>query len=458
MPVVRSVMRGEVGAMLALAAPLAGANLAQMAMGLTNAMMVGRLGGASLAAAGLGAALYFTLAMVCQGVLIAVAPLAAHAIGRGEPEAAGRIGGAGMILAAMLALPVLALLTVAPHALALIGYEAALAADITRYLSAVQWGAPAFLGFVVLRAMLSATTRVRPIMLVLLLGVPANAALNWALIFGHLGFPALGIFGSGAATAIIQWVMLLALAGYVRISRLRLRVGRRFGAELRLIVGLGLPISGLLALEVGLFNAAGVVMGLFGADALGAHQLAINFASLTFMVPLGMAQAATVRVAFQLGARNYAAARRAGLVALALGGAVMLAPCALMLAAPWAITGIYLDLGEAANLGTAATAVRLLAIAGIFQVFDGLQVIAAGALRGYRDTALPMAIAAFGYWGIGFVGGWVFAFPLGGGAVGLWWGLALGLAVVALLLSLRLHFRSRAEDGAPVVAATVLSD
>src|SRR6266851_369247 len=141
MPVVRSVMRGEVGAMLALAAPLAGANLAQMAMGLTNAMMVGRLGGASLAAAGLGAALYFTLAMVCQGVLIAVAPLAAHAIGRGEPEAAGRIGGAGMILAAMLALPVLALLTVAPHALALIGYEAALAADITRYLSAVQWGA-----------------------------------------------------------------------------------------------------------------------------------------------------------------------------------------------------------------------------------------------------------------------------------------------------------------------------
>src|SRR5216683_5328191 len=124
MPVARSVMRGEVGAMLALAAPLAGANLAQMAMGLTNAMMVGRLGGASLAAAGLGAALYFTLAMVCQGVLIAVAPLAAHAIGRGEPEAAGRIGGAGMILAAMLALPVLALLTVAPHALALIGYEA----------------------------------------------------------------------------------------------------------------------------------------------------------------------------------------------------------------------------------------------------------------------------------------------------------------------------------------------
>ncbi len=329
----------------------------------------------------------------------------------------------------------------------------------SRGISQQSNGAPAFLGFVVLRAMLSATTRVRPIMLVLLLGVPANAALNWALIFGHLGFPALGIFGSGAATAIIQWVMLLALAGYVRISRLRLLgVGRRFGAELRLIVGLGLPISGLLALEVGLFNAAGVVMGLFGADALGAHQLAINFASLTFMVPLGMAQAATVRVAFQLGARNYAAARRAGLVALALGGAVMLAPCALMLAAPWAITGIYLDLGEAANLGTAATAVRLLAIAGIFQVFDGLQVIAAGALRGYRDTALPMAIAAFGYWGIGFVGGWVFAFPLGGGAVGLWWGLALGLAVVALLLSLRLHFRSRAEDGAPVVAATVLSD
>jgi MATE family multidrug resistance protein len=424
---------------------------------LTNAIMVGHLGGASLAAAGLGAACYFTLVMICQGVLVAVAPLAAHAIGAGEPDAAGGIGGAGIVLAAIMATPVLVLLIAAPHALALLGYEAALAGDIARYLSALQWGAPAFLGFVVLRALLSAAARVRAIMVLLLLAVPFNAGLNWILIFGHLGLPAFGIVGSGCATAVVQWLMLIALAGYTRRAGLRLHLGRRLAADLGRIISLGVPISGLLALEVGLFNATGVVMGLFGADALGAHQLAMNFASLTFMVPLGMGQAVTVRVAFQLGAGDRAAARRAGLCTLVVGGAVMLLPCVAMLVMPRAITAIYLDLDDAANVATVAIAVQLLAIGGVFQIFDGLQVIAAGALRGYRDTALPMAIAAFGYWGVGFLGGWIFAFPLGYGAVGLWWGFALGLATVALLLSLRLHYRSRLGQSQPIKVAPALS-
>ena len=444
---------------MALAAPLAGANLAQMAMGLTNAITVGHLGGASLAAAGLGSALYFTLAMICQGVLIAVAPLAAHAIGADDRPAVDRIAGAGMILAAVLAVPVFVLLTIAPRLLTLLGYDPGLAADIARYLSAIRWGAPAFLAFAVLRAMLSAASRVRAVMLVVLLAVPANAALNWALVFGHLGLPALGIFGSGCSTASIQWLMMLGLAGYTLTlpvgSRPRFR-GRR-GGEFGRIIRVGLPISGLLALEVGVFNVTGVLMGLLGADALGAHQLAINFASLTFMVPLGIAQAATVRVAFELGAGEPAAARRAGLVALALGGGLMLAPSVLMLAFPLAIAGLYLDLADPGNSGTAAIAVQLLAIAALFQVFDGVQVIAAGALRGYRDTAVPMLFAAFGYWGVGFAGGWALAFPLGYGAMGLWWGLALGLVVVALLLTLRLQRRSRvAYHAAPLAGAQAL--
>jgi MATE family multidrug resistance protein len=200
-------------------------------------------------------------------------------------------------------------------------------------------------------------------------------------------------------------------------------------------------------------------MGLFGADALGAHQLAINFASLTFMVPLGIAQAATVRVALQLGAGRSAAARDAGFLAVALGGALMLVPCLAMLAAPQMIVGLYLDPAAPENQGTAAIAVRLLVIAALFQVFDGIQVIAAGALRGYRDTAVPMLMAAFGYWGAGFAGGWVLAFPLGYGAVGLWYGLALGLAVVALLLTLRLAWRSRRggrQSAAPEVEASAI--
>jgi MATE family multidrug resistance protein len=444
-------MRAEIRATLALAAPLAGANLAQMAMGLTNAIVVGRLGGGALAAAGLGAGLYFILVMVCQGVLVAVAPLAAHAIGAGDHPAAARTAGAGMVLALLLALPVFALLTLAPQLLVLLGYEKALAANIADFLSAIRWGSPAFLIFAVLRAMLSAASRVRPIVIVLLLGVPANAALNWVLVFGHLGLPALGIAGSGCATAIVQWLMALGLAGYMALlpTGPKLRFARR-GGEFGRIVRVGLPISGLLALEVGVFNGTGILMGLLGADALGAHQLAMNFASLTFMVPLGIAQAATVRVAFELGRGAREAGRRAGFVALALGGVAMLIPCVVMLVFPLTIAGIYLDLADPKNHGTALIAVQLLAIAALFQVFDGVQVIAVGALRGYRDTAVPMLIAAFGYWGAGFAVSWALAFPLGYGAAGLWWGLALGLAIVALLLVLRFHHRSRvAYEHAP---------
>ena len=206
-------LRIELRAMLALAAPLAAANLANMAMGITNAVMVGHLGGAALAAAGLGSGIYFTLVMICQGVLTAVSPLAAHAIGGGDRIAAGRFAGAGLVLAALLAVPVLQLLTIAPLLLGAIGYDPTLTDNIAGYLGAIRWGAPAFLVSAVLRAMLSATGRPRVIMVVMLCGIPANAALNWVLIFGHLGFPTLGIAGSGGATAAIQWTTMLIVAG-----------------------------------------------------------------------------------------------------------------------------------------------------------------------------------------------------------------------------------------------------
>mgnify|MGYP002401912755 CR=1 FL=1 len=453
-------MPAELRATLALAAPLAAANVATMVMGITNAVMVGHLGGAALAAAGLGGAVYFTLVMICQGVLNAVAPLAAHAIGAGDHDAAGRIAAAGLGLAALLAMPMLVLLTVAPLLLHAIGYEPKLAADIAGYLSAIRWGAPAFLLSAVLRAMLSASGRPRVVMVVLLCGIPANAALNWVLIFGHLGLPALGIAGSGCATAAIQWLMMLTIAGYMALAPGTAPVrfgrglsGRRLFAEFGQILRVGLPIGGLFAMEIGVFNTTGVLMGLFGADALGAHQLTINFASLTFMVPLGIAQAAVVRVALHLGADAPAAAVRAGRTAIALAAGFMLAMSVLLLAAPLAIIRLYLDIADPANRGVVQIAVSLIAIAALFQVLDGVQVVAVGALRGYRDTTVPMLVAAIGYWGIGFSGGWALAFPLGWGPVGMWWGLALGLAVVAVSLTLRLEWRARSETGPGTAAA-----
>jgi len=204
----------------------------------------------------------------------------------------------------------------------------------------------------------------------------------------------------------------------------------------------------------------GILMGLLGADALGAHQLVLNVASVTFMVPLGLGQAATVRVAFQLGLGAPAAARRAGYVAVALGASFMVTMALLLLLMPRTIASAYVSLDDPANRGLIAIAVQLLVIAALFQIFDGVQVIAVGALRGYRDTAVPMLIAAIGYWAIGFAASWLLAFPLGLGAVGLWWGLALGLAVVAISLILRLRFRAGAQIHAiekPLLAATGLS-
>src|SRR5579862_5407982 len=455
----RSPIAAEIRATLAVAAPLAGANLAQMAMGVTNTLMVGHLGAVPLAAAGLGAGLYFMLLILCMGVLEAVAPLAAHAIGAEDHPTAGRVAGAGLIVAAVLAVPLMVLFTIIPTLLSLLGYSPELTAEIGGFLRAIRWGAPAFLGFAVLRFLLIAAFHARIVMLVPLLGIPLNAVLNWILIFGHCGMPALGSAGSGWATAIIQWLMFVCLAGYVALTprRIPVRMALRVLAEIPRILRLGMPIGVLRGLEIGVFVTTGIVMGVFGADALGAHQLVINVASITFMVPLGLGQAAMARVAFQLGLGVPVAARRAGFVAVALGALFMGAMAVLLWVAPRAIAGLYLDLGDPANDGTVAIAVELFVIAALFQIFDGVQVIAVGALRGYRDTAVPMLIALVGYWAIGFVGSWVLAFPLGLGPVGLWSGLALGLAVVAVSLTLRLHFRARLEirgaEEASLVAA-----
>src|SRR5437868_5846335 len=362
----RPPIAAEIRATLAVAAPLAAANLAQMAMQVTNAVMVGHLGAVPLAAAGLGNALNATLLMTSQGLLTAVAPLAAHSFGAGDHPAAGRVAGGGLIVATAVAAPMMATLLVVPPLLSGLGYEPDLVAEIGRFLWAISWGIPGFLGAAVLRRILG-------------------------------------------------------------------------------ILRLGLPIAAMRGLEIGVFVMTGVMMGMIGADALAAHQLVFNVAGVCFMVPLGLAQAATVRVAYQLGRSEPSAARRAAYVALAMGGLFMTAAALLLWTTPRILIGFYLDLGDAANQSTVAIALQLFVIAALFQLFDGVQVIAAGALRGYRDTAVPMLIAATGYWAIGFVGGWLLAFPLGFGAVGLWLGLALGLAVVAVALGLRLQSRARLQ-------------
>lgn len=444
----RSALLSETRATLALAAPLATANLSQMAMSVIDTIMVGKLGAVPLAAVALGGGFYFTSVVICLGVLTAVAPLAAYSVGAGDRPAAGRLARSGLLLAALFSLLVIAAMTVADRLLGPIGYDPALAHEIGRFLHAVCWGAPGFLLFAVLRSLLAALERPRGVMVVLMLCVPANAALNWVLIYGHLGMPALGLVGAATASASVQWLMMMGLAAVMwRLRRRGLAPplncpGRGVLTDFGRILRLGASIGGLQALEIGVFVTGAAVVGLFGADALAAHQIAINYASITFMVPMGIGQAATVRVATERGAGRLAAARRATLVAMTLGTGFMAASTIVIWTAPHAIVAIYVAAGDPANHALVALALRFLVFAGLFQVVDGMQVIAAGALRGYEDTITPMFFAGLGYWVIGFAGGWALTFPLGLGPIGMWWGFVLGLATVAALLTARLWRQS----------------
>ena len=441
----RSPLAVELRATLAIAAPLAAANLAQMAIGFTNTLMVGRLGGVPLAAVGLGGSLYFTIGITLQGIIAAVAPLAAQAYGAGDRAGAARIAGHGLALAGLFALPFVALMMTLDRLLLWFGYDAALSAEIARYQHAIVWSAPALLGFAALRSYLAAQARTRPIMLVLVGGIAANACLNWALIYGHLGMPALGVVGAGYASATNSWLMFGALAAYLAVvpalapgQVLRGIIAWR-ASEMAAILRLGLPIGGIFLLEIGAFSGTAVLMGLLGADALAANQIVSNCTGFTFMVPFGIAQASTVRIAFERGGKRNDAAWRAAKVAVALGVCFMVAASILLWTAPRAIVALYIDADAPSNAAVVAIAVQLFMVAALMQVFDGLQAVAAGALRGYKDATTPMLFAALGYWGVGFVSSWVLGFPLGFGAVGLWWGILLGTVAVAALLTLRLY-------------------
>ena len=417
MPAIRPPIAGEIRVTIGVAAPLAAANLAQMAMQVTNAVMVGHLGAVPLAAAGLGNALNSTLLMTSMGLLTAVA----------------------------LAAPMMATLLLLSPLLGGLGYEAGLVAEIRSFLWAICWGVPGFLAAAVLRFQLTAAFRTRVVMVVPIMAVPLNLILNWVLIFGRWGLPALGSAGSGCATAIVQWLTLASFAAYMLVAKAAIspRIGRGVLRQIPGILRLGLPIAAMRGLEIGMFVMTGVLMGVIGADALGTHQLVFNVAGVAFMVPLGLAQAASVRVAYQLGQQKPGGAGRAGFVALVLGGLFMLGSAVVLWTVPRLLIGFYVDLADPGNQALIAIALQLFVIAALFQLFDGVQVIASGALRGYRDTTIPMVIAAIGYWAIGFAGGWLLAFPIGLGATGLWAGLAVGLAIVAVALTVRLYSQAR---------------
>jgi multidrug resistance protein, MATE family len=441
----------EVRATLALAWPIILTNLLQIALTTTDVIMMGRLGPDALASGVLAANLFFAFVIAGIGLVTAVAPMVAKERGA-RPYAVREVRRTvrqGLWSAIALAIPAWIILWFAEPILLALGQDPGTVAGSVRYMSALQWAYLPFLGYIVLRNFIAAVERPLWGLWAGIVGFIVNAVAAWCLIFGEFGFPRLELLGAGIATTVSSFAMfgVLALVAIFDRKFRRYHIFGRFWRSdwrrFRQLWALGLPIAATLVFEVSIFNGAVFLMGLIGTTSLAAHSIAIQIASVAFMVPLGFGQAVSVRVGRALGANDRDAITRAGWTAYVMGVGFMSLTASVMLFFPHLVIGAFLDLSEPENWPVIELAATFLAFAALFQFVDGAQVVGSGMLRGLHDTRIPMVFAALGYWGIGVPFGVVLAFPLGFAGAGIWMGLASGLAVVAVLMTTRWIMRER---------------
>jgi len=446
-----NLWRQEIRATVALAWPMVLTNLGQTAMTATDVMMMGRLGPDTLAAGALGSNLYFMMLIFGLGLMLATSPMMATELGRHRHSVRDlrRTVRQGLWLAILVSIPMWVFLWQGEKVLLAMGQKPELAHKAGIYLRWLQWAVLPSYFYIVLRSFISALERPGWALIIVFVAVACNAAFNWVFMFGNLGVPAMGIAGSGLATSLSSTLMFVGLAAVVMLER-KFRRYRLFGRfwrsdwpRFRGLLRLGLPIAGILAFEVTVFNVAGLLMGLIDADSLAAHAIAIQIASITFMVPLGLNQAVTVRVGLAHGAGNREGVSRAGWTAYVIGVSFMALMGLVMILWPRLLIGAFIDLADPVNARVIALAVSFLVFAALFQIFDGAQAVGAGMLRGLHDTKVPMVYAAIGYWGVGLPLGVLLAFHFGLDGVGIWMGLSSGLAVVAALLLVRWLRRAR---------------
>jgi MATE family multidrug resistance protein len=441
----KSRILSEVWACLLLAVPLAAAQLSQAATAFIDTVMMGLLGSQTLAAGGLGAVIFTTLLLICTGVVSAVGPLAAEAYGAENTKAIGQIARQGLWLSLVLSLPCMLLVWNGTSLLLALGQEPENAVLAGTYLRAVVWGFFPAIAFAALKNFVSALSRPRSVMVIMLCGLVFNGTANYVLMFGKLGFPALGLAGIGWASSISLWGILAALVGFIVSQRVftsyRVFCNFRFnGAVFWELVQTGWPIGVLFGVETGLFAITAFLMGHLGTTALAAHQIVLQTAALTFMVPAGISYATTVRVGQLIGQGDPQGARLAAYVSLGIGGTFMGVMAIAFWLLPETITSVYIDIRDPANFAVLRIAKALLGVAAMFQLVDGIQIIAAGALRGLKDTRTPMLIGIFSYWFVGLISGYTLGFRLNLGGVGLWWGLALGLLSASVVFTWRFNY------------------
>ncbi|HET7708805.1 MAG TPA: MATE family efflux transporter [Sphingomicrobium sp.] len=441
LPAQPSPWRSEFRATLSLAWPLILANLTMAAIGATDVVLMGWLGARPLASAALGINLTFAFGLVCLGLVTASAPLMATALGARlhSVREVRRTFRQSLWLVATLIVPLWLILWNAEPIILLLGQEPGLAAGAQDFLRGYMWSQLGFLLFQAMRNFVSALERPGWVLAISIAGILLNALLGYGLIFGHFGLPAWGLFGGGLASSIV-WAFQALLLALVIVADRQFRRFHLFGRFWRpdwpryaRLWRIGFPIGLAMGFEGGVFSAAAYLMGLIDAESVAAHAVALQLAALSFMVPWGLSQAATVRVGRFLGERDPAGITRAGWTAWVLGVAFMAATATLMWLFPRGLITLFLE-DTPANARVIALGVSFLAIAAIFQVFDGAQVVAAGMLRGLHDTRVPMIFTFIGYWAIGIgVGAWL-AFAAGWRGQGIWTGLAVGLGIVSVLM------------------------
>ncbi len=446
--------------MLRLAVPMAATQLAQMIILATDTVMLGHFSKEALAAAALGNTVYFLVWLLGSGMPMAVSPVIAHIQGehsaseksrdqRPRDQRDVRIAvRMGLWSVALVSLPLLSVLIFTQPILLFLHQQPGMAADAALFMSGLAWGLPFALGFQVLRSFSTALSRAVPPLVVMALAIAWNAGFDYALIFGHFGLPRLGLFGAGLASAssnIFSFAAMLAVCLAVpALKRYRIlhRLWQLHAASFAELFRLGLPIGITMVFEVALFNGAALAMGTFGLASLAAHQIAITIPSLTFMIPLGIGLAATVRVGLAVGAGDTHAARRAGFTAIAMAAIFMCATAVLLLIWPRPIATLWLpDIAE--NADVLALAVTFLHVAAAFQLVDGIQVAASMSLRGLKDARGPMWLAGASYWLAGAPMAVLLGFGLGLKGLGIWLGLAFGLLVAAVSLTTRFVLLSK---------------
>jgi len=436
--------RSDLREMAQVAWPVVLINVGLQAMGVVDTLMVGKLGGAAIAAVALGNFYFFNVSVFGIGLLFALDPVVAQAVGAGDHDGAARGVQRGVLMALVISVVVMGVLMPGEWLLTSLEQPADVVDATAIYARSRIWGVIPFFLFNVMRQTLQAMGPVRPVIAAAVVANVVNAVANWLLIYGHGGMPALGVEGSGFATALSSWVMAAVLA-WLAWPRLRVMVvpwrKESFGwLPMARMLRIGVPIGVQWFFESFAFGLTALFMGWMGTASLAGHEIALNMAALTFMVPLGVSGAAAAVVGRAIGRGDLTAARRDAVAAIACGVGFMCLSAVVFIAAPGWLTSWYTD--EAA---TVAVAVALIPLAGWFQVFDGLQAVTSGVLRGTGDTRVPAILHMVAFWGVGIPLGYYLGFHTTWRERGLWVGLVAGLGAAALLQSARVYRRLQSD-------------